>query len=239
MYISATKYGIFANLFRWSAPIGTLNGRRCMLVGQTTSGVFNYASINQGIRFCAMKSFTMMFQIDSVTYANITPTLLSFYNPAGTNPLAGVHGQQPNIANSATTRQDDFEITLNQEVIYPWTFNPGSKASAFMNNINSGNVGRYQKGQWTHLAWVWNEDFAGYTMYITTGPANSPSTAVVSGFCPAYSPTLIMDNIRVGGDNQQIDKCQWTGGIAWFRAFDYRLSQDQALIDFKDEWGNL
>jgi hypothetical protein len=229
-------YGIFSNLFRWSAPIGRLNGRRCMLVGQTTSGVFNYARINQGIRFCAMKSFTLMFQIDSVTMQNITPTLISFFNPAGANPLGPPHGQQPNIVNSATTRQDDFQITANNNIIYPWTFNPASKASAFMNNINSGNVAKYQKGQWTHLAWVWNEDFAGYTMYVTTGTNSNPSTEVASGFCPAYSPTLIMENIRIGGDNQQIDKCQWTGGIAWFRAFDYRLSKDQALIDFRDDW---
>lgn len=232
--------GIFQNLFRWNAPIGTLNGRQCMLVGQTTAGVFNYASINQGIRFCAMKSFTLMVQIDSVTIgAGITPTLVSFFNPVGTDPLGPVHGQQASITNSATTRQDDFELTLRTDTIYPWAFNQGPKTSAFMANIMSGVVGKYTQGQWTHIAFVWNDDFAGYTMYTTSGTNENPTTSVVSAFCPPYSPTLIMDNIRVGGDNQQIDKCAWTGGIAWFRAFDYRLTKEHVLVDFKDQWAYI
>ena len=232
--------GIFQNLFRWNAPIGTLNGRQCMLVGQTTAGVFNYASINQGIRFCAMKSFTLMVQIDSVTVgAGITPSLVSFFNPAGTNPLSGTHGQQASITNSATTRQDDFEITASTDTIYTWAFNQGPKTSAFMENLKSGVVGKYTQGQWTHIAFVWNSDFAGYTMYTTSGSTTAPTTTVVTAFCPPYSSTLIMDNIRIGGDNQQIDKCSWTGGIAWFRAFDYQLTKEQVLTDFKDEWGAL
>lgn len=236
----ADTTGVFQNLFRWNAPIGTLNGRQCMLVTQTTAGLFNYQNINQGIRFCAMKSFTLMVQIDSVTIgAGITPTLVSFFNPAGTNPLVGTHGQQASINNSAPTRQDDFEITLRADTIYPWAFNQGPKTSAFMANIMSGAVGKYTQGQWTHIAFVWNEDFAGYSMYTTSGTNDNPTTSVVSAFCPPYSPTLIMDNIRVGGDNQQIDKCFWTGGVAWFRAFDYRLTKEQVLIDFKDQWDTL
>jgi len=227
-------------LFRWNAPIGTLNGRQCMLVNMTTAGLFNYQNINQGIRFCSMKSFTLMVQIDSVSVgAGITPTLVSFFNPVGTDPLVGTHGQQASINNSAPTRQDDFEITARTDTIYPWAFNQGLKTTAFGSNLGAGIVGKYKQGQWTHIAFVWNEDFGGYTMYTTTGIDSKPVTASVTGYMPPYSPTLIMENIRIGGDNQQIDKCSWTGGIAWFRAFDYRLSKEQVEIDYKDKWANL
>jgi hypothetical protein len=229
--------GIFANLFRWRAPIGTLNGRRCMLINNI-GATYNHNNLTQGIRFCAMKSFTLMVQIDSVTIgAGITPTLVGFFNPAGTNPLGPVHQRAANINDSATTRQDDFEITPRTDTIYPWAFNQGPKTSAFMANIMSGVVGKYTQGQWTHIAFVWNDDFAGYTMYTTSGTNNSPTTTVVSAFCPPYSPTLIMENILIGAHG--IDKNGWSGGIAWFRAFDYRLTQEQVLIDFKDQWADI
>jgi hypothetical protein len=54
----------------------------------------------------------------------------------------------------------------------------------------------------------------------------------------AYDPALIMETIRIGCDGTD-DMAQWTGGVAWFRGFDYRLSGDLIQRDMEDDWANL
>lgn len=232
---------LFQNIFRWNAPISQLNGKTSILVTGLSSGVYNSSSVVQGIRLCAIKSFTLMVQIDTVTNGTTSPTLISFYNSANTNPMSTPHPvDNAAITKAYSTRQNDFSLITDGSIICPFGIDPKQPiTAAFKANMSAGVVGKVVKGQWTHIAFVWNDDFAGYSMYITTGASNSPTTTVVSGFVPPYSPNLIMENIRVGCNYMPVDACSWTGGIAWFRAFDYRLTQEQMLIDFKDQWTDI
>jgi hypothetical protein len=230
---------IFSNMVR-NAPIGQLNGRQCMLVNQGTSGpsgLFNYNKYTQGIRLCAIKSFTMMIQINSQTTYSTSPSLFSMFNlpESITNNGSPRGGWQTNYVQTYTQRVNDFMITAYNGTIYPWGYgvNPGQSSGMdyfFGRNRDMG-APAYPANQWFHLAFVWDDDFNGYTMYIN-------GTEVLRGFVPAYDPQLIMEQIRIGSDSHA-DGQWWSGGIAWFRAFDYRLGTDLITRDMNDDWANL
>ena len=48
----------------------------------------------------------------------------------------------------------------------------------------------------------------------------------------------MMEQIRIGCDVHPEGQ-SWTGGIAWFRAFDYQLSKDLVQLDMNDGWGSV
>jgi hypothetical protein len=204
-----------------------------MNVAGQASGIFNYANVCQGIRLCAIKSFTMKLNIASVNYSSgTTPSILSFWNQPGMNGLAPPHGyneQPPTYYN----RQNDFSITMSNSKIYPFGLDQTNPTfeGAFMNNISNGGSCTYTPGTWFHFAFVWDEDFTGYTMYMNGAQAGR-------GFLPAYSPTLIMEQVRIGCDNHPEGQ-NWTGGIAWCRMFDYRLSSTMIQTDMNDAWSTL
>jgi hypothetical protein len=47
----------------------------------------------------------------------------------------------------------------------------------------------------------------------------------------------VYEQIRIGCD--MTSDRSWTGGIQWFRAFDYQLSQAQVQMDMQDGWLSL
>lgn len=223
----ADTNGIFQNLFMWNAPIGQLNGRQCLNVRGPVSGVFNYLKNSQGIRVRAMKTITMMVQINTITWSAATPSIVGFFNlPESVNSGMPRRGWTPALVQPYFKRTNDFMITASTNQVYPWGINP--------NISDSGpRLAPYQPGQWFHYALVWDDDFMGYTIYMN-GKAEAPLRLRTA----AYPPNLIMEQIRIGCDNHPEGQA-WTGGIAWFRAFDYRL--DDALIkrDMDDAWGAL
>lgn len=222
--------------------IGQLNGRQCLVVGGPGQGLVNYGQQTlQGIRLMAMKSFTMMVCVSSVQINpanNITPTLVSFYNlptsrqRGSPNPGAW----SPQFAQTYYNRTNSFDIMAAQSSIYPYGTGPlqGTSTPAktyFLDAISSGNsVLPLSQNQWFHLAWVWDANGAGYTIYLN-------GKQVGRGFMAPYDPQLITEMIRIGCD-QTADGNSWTGGIQWFRAFDYRLSQAQINTDMQDNWAN-
>jgi len=224
---------IFKNLYRWNAPIGDLNGRRCMLVRGPASGVFNYATYLQGIRLHAIKTITMMIQIDSVTIKGVTPSIVSFYNTPSSNS-----GLPPHTVNYSTdfplygNRTNDFMITTDGSTISPFGRDPSKPMSrTFTDNWAMGARVPVTKSTWMHIAFVWYDDFSGYGIY-RDGVLKGTATV------PRYNPALIMEHIRIGCDNQS-DGCDWTGGIAWFRGFDYRLNEEAIKLDMADNWASI
>jgi len=234
---------IFKNLYRWNAPIGQLNGRQCMLVRGPSSGVFNYATYLQGIRLHAIKSITLMIQIDSVKRASnsTTPTIVGFYNTQAANPTG-----PPRSVNYSTdfplygNRLNDFSLSVNESSIFPYGIDPSqAMTSTFLNNLIAGKRASITQGTWMHIAFVWYDDFSGYAIYRDGKLAGNASL-------PRYDPNLIMEHIRIGCDNQP-DGCSWTGGIAWFRAFDYRITAPTAAfdgtsdmeLDMADNWDSI
>jgi hypothetical protein len=238
---------IFQNMFRQNAGIGPLNGRQCMLVNQGSpgpdqyggrpSGLFNYLNLTQGVRLCAIKSFTMMVQVNNSVIGIASPSLFSIFNlpeSVTTGPPRGPP-LQPSYIQPYANRTNDFMITA-ENGIYPWGLgiNPGQSVGLdtfFRQNFNNQGGSPYTLGQWFHFAFVWDDDFNGYTVY-------NNGTQTLRGFVPAYDPQLIMEQIRIGCDNHP-DGQWWSGGIAWFRAFDYRLSTDLITRDMNDDWTNL
>jgi hypothetical protein len=233
---------VFQNMFIQNAGIGQLNGRQCMLVNQGTSGksgLFNYLNVTQGIRICSIKSFTMMVQINNSSTTSTSPSLFSMFNlpESITNngpPRSG--NDQSTFTQLYTNRVNDFMITAYNGNIYPWGLgiNPGQSVGldTFFNlNATKLGVPAYPASQWFHLAFVWDDDFNGYAMYIN-------GTQSIRAFIPAYDPQLIMEQIRIGSDTFA-DGSWWSGGIAWYRAFDYRLSTDLITRDMNDDWSNL
>jgi len=234
---------IFRNLFRLNAPIGDLNGRRCMIVKGPASGIFNYANYVQGIRLHAIKSITMMIQIDSVKRASnsTTPSIVGFYNTGSANPTG-----PPRFINNSMDfpfygdRQNDFILSVSETNIFPYGRDPTQPMSqAFLDNLLAGARAPMTKGTWMHLSFVWYDDFSGYAIYRDGRLTGNASV-------PRYDPTLIMEHIQIGCDNQP-DGCEWTGGIAWFRAFDYRISAPKSPadglsdmeLDMADNWDSL
>jgi hypothetical protein len=223
-----------------TANIGSLNGRQCLVIGGPGQGLMNYGQQTlQGIRLMAMKSFTMSLCITGVQINpanNITPTVLSLYN-LPTSKLRGSPNPgawNPQFAQTYYNRTNSFDIMAQQSTLYPYGVGPlrGTSTPAqtyFLDAINSGNsITSYSQNQWIHLAWVWDADGTGYTIYLN-------GKQVGRGFMAPYDPQLIMEMFRLGCD-QTADGNSWTGGIQWFRAFDYRLSQAQITLDMQDNW---
>jgi hypothetical protein len=241
----ADTNGVFANCVL-AANIGSLNGRQCMIVDGPVRGIFNYNAdasppnnYVQGMRLHALKSFTMMMCVTGMNTPNgNTPSIFALYNLPQSNTTGTPSvAWQPWFAQPFSARTNAFEITANQSVIYPWGKGPLAASSAdasslFGEAIQSGeSLTAYPPNAWFHYAWIWDDDGTGYTIYLN-------GKQVGRSFMPSYDAALIMEQWRIGCDNQP-EGCSWTGGIQWFRGFDYRLSQDQVVMDMQDNWANL
>lgn len=240
----ADTNGLFQNL-QCAAAIGSLNGQQCMIVGGPGQCIINYNTFVQGMRLRALRSFTMMIQINSVTptAAQMAPTLVSFYNLPGSvqagyprsGSLVGASVVQP-----YTNRVNDFSVTATAAgAILPWGKGAADAGRVsdiqpyFYQNawVSGQGLSQYPMTQWFHFAFVWDDDFTAYTVYV-----NGKQTA--RAFVPAYDPMLMMEQIRIGCDTHPEGQA-WTGGIAWFRGFDYRLSTDLIQVDMNDDWAGL
>ncbi len=239
---AADTNGVFQQMYRYCGPVGQLGGRQALLIngpqsiksqsGGSPSGLFNTLQMAQGVRLRAIKSFTMMVYVSSVTSASgLSPTLLSFYNlPESVTTTLPARTPQPNFVQPYTNRVNDFSLAVSSSgAVAPMGRAPGA----------SGNVfgGRSQVvaplGQWYHLAWVWSDDWTSYAVYL-----NGKLQYDAGLGAAVYDPTLIMEQIRIGCDNHA-EGAMWSGGLGWFRAFDYRLSPDLISLDMKNGWATL
>jgi len=211
------------------ASIGSVAGRACLVVSGPGSNVNNSARFIQGVRLRGLRSITTMICVNSVTvpYNTPNPTLLSFYNTPRSNttayPSLGPTTQPFNYGD----RPADFSLMAASGSIYPWGIQPdGVGNKSFWPIRQRMNA---PPGTWVHVAYVWDEDGGGAVTYLN---------GVQGEYVPMtpYDVKLMMENICIGCDNQSQS---WTGGIAWFRAFDYRLSADLVTRDMNDAWDSL
>ncbi len=227
--------GVFQNLIRLQAPIGQLNGRQCLQINGNGSGVYNFGYFSQGVRVRAFKSYTMMLQINSVKWGSgASPSIFSLYNLPSTNITSYPRKGSPQDSWDFPNQTQQFMITASATQIYPWgkgIYSGSSQDVSKMFGANSPSSPQITPGQWFHFAMVWDDDFSGYVLYLNGNPSQHYA-------CAPYDITTIMEQMRIGSDWAD-DKSGWTGGIAWFRAFDYRLSQDLIQRDMNDDWANL
>jgi hypothetical protein len=228
-------YGLFENLQLVNTSIGQVGGKQCMVVTGPGSGLFNRANYIQGTRLRAFKTITLMAQINTVTYTNSTPTpsIVGFYNLPDTNTAAYPRKGLGPTPYTYGQRTADFMLTTDGQTIYPWGIQPGQSANSFtaLDGL-TGFRSPVQQGQWFHLALVWDDDATGYTLYMNGSPGSH-----ITGFTP-YDVTQIMENMVIGCDNHPEGQ-NWTGGLAWFRTFDYRLSPADVTMDMNDNWSSI
>jgi len=227
-------YGIFQNLQLVNTSIGQMNGKQCMIVTGPGSGVFNNANFIQGVRLRAFKTMTMMVQLNTVVVDTgvAAPSIVGFYSlpDSNTNAYPRKSRTTPYTYDQRTA---DFIITPDDtSAINIWGIQPGRGQNSF--NAITGQPGfpaTVQPSQWFHYAIVWNVDGGGYTQYVNGQPG-----ALVP--FSAYDVTQIMENMAIGCDNHPEGQ-NWTGGIAWFRAFDYMLSASDIALDMNDNWSSI
>ena len=201
-----------------AATIGTLNGRQCLVVSGSGANVNNRLSYIQGVRVRAIKSLTMMIQI---TTSKLSPTIVSFYNLPSTNIAtpALTQGARPY---TYAQRTDDVSLFVNE---YKTVFPYGVPSDGYQQALAKSQM-NMPMGQWFHLGYVWDDDGSGIaTMYINGKAGNRV-------MLPAIDTSKIMENICIGCDSHSEGQA-WSGGIAWFRAFDYVLTPDLLDRDMK------
>lgn len=223
--------GLFQNLAFWrNANIGTLGGKACMLVNN--GGVYNFNRFSQGFRARAFKSMTLMINVtgyQNSTDGKTAPSLISFYNVAGRDPVSPVlQVGSPTASWDYGNRTQDMSIFMmggNAAFQYKDARDPSILTQYFYNTVS------LPTGQWHHIAIIWDDDFQGYAFFMD---------GALKGQLRATGPGVsqMFEQMRIGSDATD-DGAGWQGGIAWFRGFDYRLSTDQIQTDMNDNWASL
>jgi hypothetical protein len=221
--------GVLSQYSLQGSPIGQVAGRPCMVVSDVATGLHNcLLTYNQGMRLGALKSFTMMVCITAASTQG-PPTIFSMYNVSdsasymGTNPP---RSGPPLVSWDYPYRPQNFAV-YDMGGGLMTTYSDTSNPSIGKGWQSAAVFAPYSYGQWFHYAFVWDTDFAGYSVYINGQVAGSQRV-------PAVNPNTILEQVRVGGDQYG-----WAGGVQWFRAFDYQLSQEQVQMDMTDTWANL
>lgn len=225
----ADTNGIMSNTMLWmDGLIGNVNGKQCLAVSGTKAGLYNFLNYSQGIRPRALKSITMWLQINSVAFAsgtNMAPTIFSLYNTTSATPTTMRPGW-PQDTWDYTSRTQDWSLFAlqNQTVLFQYT----DKTQPSVRSQYASSIVSVPWNQWNHLAIVFDDDGNGLTFYV-----NGKSALHVRAAGPQQ--TMILEQFRVGCDATD-DGAAWTGGIAWFRAFDYALTPTQIQADMADNW---
>jgi hypothetical protein len=244
---------IFQNMMLTQSSVGQIQGQPCMLVnypqraamssfGGYPSGLFNTNNgVIQGMRARAMKSYTMKLfvaqasvQTTQGTYS--APTVFSLYNVPSSNPTGYPRTFDPSIRQPLGGRTNSFGLHANGNAMFAYGIGPAAgiqdvRPIYIDNGVKNLGTVSTPVGQWFHFAFVWDDDFSGYTIYINGQQAGR-------AFVPAFDPLLLCEILTLGCEDH-VEGNWWSGGIAWFRGFDYRLSQDQIKTDAADAWANV
>jgi hypothetical protein len=236
------KNGLFANLFlQPPATLTTINGVNCYQVGGGAGCVLNYLNFSQGIRARACKSYTMMAYVSDmatsvanpVAPGGSLPSLFNFYNAGGSDPTQ-VRPGFPAYMWDYGFRQQDMGLYLSpqgMQFMLKGQTDPSNRSLTALPKPTP-----FMMNTWIHVAIVWDEDWGGYTLFMNGTPAMHER---IQNVPPV---TLVYEQVRIGRDypNAEADSMAWWhGGIAWFRGFDYRLSQSLIQADMANNWGNV
>lgn len=213
---------IFQNLSVNYNAIGTLAGRKCWFA-HPGRFLHNHAQYIQGIRARALQSITCMVNITRLVDTD-NALIWSFFNTASSNTSA-----PPRIGNPPESLDPDFrtqELSLsfiNDRVQLQFR----DKAQPKIRSQYFAVAPPITWGTWTHIAIVWDEDWSGYAIYMN---------GVLAGQLRAPGPgvKLIFEHMLIGGFYKS-----WIGGLAWFRGFDYRLSESLIQRDRDNAWSSL
>lgn len=203
-------------------------GQNCMAF-TAGGGLHNFHTYAQGIGSHALKSMTCRLYVDSVTLGNsgTWPSIWTFSNFSGSQPAANPRqGPAPESWNFRY-RKEDLSMVVNPNGLVAY----GAMSNQLGLPWQTTQYANIPMKQWFHLALVWDDDWQGFAMYINGSLADHKRlTAPVA--------SVLLEQICIGSDAPD-DGAGWSGGLAWWRGFDYRLSADQIALDMNDNWSSL
>jgi hypothetical protein len=201
--------------------------------GNKSCGVFkgnaNLQILNP-LRTKAFRSYSCMMYCESL---GNHPRLWQFYN--GSVKSSGYYWNwwPPYWRNdySYTTEdwwysQDNVQMALgnNNTNIIPCYKQYSQQGHSIVTEV--GNV--VKVNAWQHVAWVWNDDYSGFSVYI-----DGVKTATANG--AAVIDTTTNQNF-IGKAFNDGWHGFFQGGMQWFRAFDYPLTADDIQQDMENDW---
>ena len=203
---------------------GNRGGRSCSVF----NGLDSYVKITTHLRNKAFKSYTMKFYSESL--GNCT-RLWQFYNggySAGWQwfwwyGLWWTYRYNPEDYGVA---QDALDIEMGYQSTdlctqYKTPGYPNYNMSGCANNAIKLNT-------WQHVTYIWNDTHSGHKMYID---GKMVAQATGTPIAEAFTQENYIGKGYFDG---------WTGmfkgGVEWFRAFDYPLSDAEILQDMNDDW---
>jgi hypothetical protein len=202
--VAEDRCGTLATEVIGSVPVMTIEGKKCMYF----SGP-NYIKITNSIAMSAVKSVTMMVCIR--TPHSGWPRLWEFDN----SPLGNFNGQgngnwcQDSLFGCASPNNGlGFGFYAQRNCTGP---------SAW-----SG-AGTIQTSRWYHIAWVIDASYDTMSMYI-----NGTKSFSIKGGSQVLTKEKIYKNLYIVNSVEYFDK---NIGVAWFRLFDYPLSERDVNTD--------
>lgn len=208
------------------AQIGQAYGQQCLNF-PVGGGLHNFNTYNQGISSHALRSMTCRIYVDSVT-PGTWPSIWSFANFSGSQPYSNPRMGVPRESWDFSTRPDDLSMVVNSNGLVCYGAMSQSQGIQWQTTKLSTPL---PLKQWCHLALVWDDDWQGFAIYVNAQLADRYRMTKAMG-------NILLEQICIGSDATD-DGSGWSGGIAWWRGFDYRLSTDQITLDMNDNWASL
>lgn len=225
----ADTNGVLTNWeFVNNCQIGQAYGQNCM-VFTTGGGLHNFRTYAQGISSHALKSMTCRLYVDSVQMGSdgVWPSAWTFANFSGSQPTANPRQGPAPESWDWPGRTDDLSMVMSNNGVICY----GTKSQALGIPWQTTKYVGMPMKQWFHLALVWDDDWQGMSLYVNGQLQDHTRLSVAQG-------NVLFEQLCIGSDAPD-DGAGWSGGIAWWRGFDYRLSTDQITLDMNDNWDSL
>ena len=234
--------GLVSNIYANGLTVGTVGGKQAMVVSGGISCALNTLTYSQGIRGRAFRSITTMVYVSSVTGTGTgTPGIFMMYNlpsSAGYLPTLDPCGNYViQDAGSPTPRkgtpQESWDYNSRTQDMGLYLVNGGTQimfgCKGWSGATNLAPIS-IKLNTWHHIALIWDDDWNGIQIWLD-GANTQPN-----GSIPCIGPRgpMIFEQFRVGCD--ETAPVGWTGGMRWFRGFDYRLTPFNIVTDNNNQW---
>lgn len=231
--------GLIPNIYANGLKKGTVGGLPAMVVSGGVSCALNTKTYSQGIRGRAFRSITMTVYVSQATG---NPGIFTLYNLKSsatylptidpTSNMITAEAASPIPRNGGPKDSgDDAIITQNMGL---YLVNGGSQIQFNCNGWSgAANLApiTLKMNAWNHIALVWDDDWNGIQIWINGVNNNTNGSSI-----PCIGPRgpQIFEQFRVGCYEKGANS--WTGGMGWFRGFDYRLSSTDIQTDVQNQW---
>ena len=214
---------------------GTLGDEACTLFNGNT-----WIRVGNSLRTRAFRSYTMKVWCNDL---NNRDSFFSFYNGKWEQKLEftwvnipwGIFAWIPIPWFRWVWRyytEDWWQSSQRIEMV-TGSYNDSLQANVKPNSGNWPTISAQQTGMikpktWQHFTWIWNGDFTAVDIYLD-------GVKRMSGSGNTLEEQITQENFigRAAVDN---DHRMHSGGMMWFRGFDYPLTAPEIAQDMDDDW---